>query len=276
MPSYVITGANRGLGLEFVNQISARPGTTVFGLVRNKAGSKDLLALESSCQNVRVLEGDITDPESLRKAAAEVAKVTGGTLDVLINNASLVAEPGYPVAEYPDTPDRDVILEKDFIESFRVNAVGTIHATNAFLPLVLKSAQANSGSSPRIISLGSGIAALDFIAATGLDIAAPYTISKAAQAAVVAKYAATYYKENIIFLTISPGMVNTAIAPPTPEQMKNVVKLIQSFQRAIPEWDGNPLTPPESVRYMLNVIDNLKKEDSGKFISHKGNDKDWL
>ena len=69
---------------------------------------------------------------------------------------------------------------------------------------------------PKVITLGSGVSDQKFIVATGLELIGPYTVSKAAQVALVAKYAATFEKENIIFLTISPGMVNTATKPRKP------------------------------------------------------------
>lgn len=62
----------------------------MFGLVRNKAGSKDLLELASARKNLYVVEADLTDYKSLQRAATEVGKVTSGKLDNLINNAAYV------------------------------------------------------------------------------------------------------------------------------------------------------------------------------------------
>ncbi|KAK7680193.1 hypothetical protein QCA50_016702 [Cerrena zonata] len=90
MPSFVVTGANRGLGFAFIQKLSADPSNTVFALTRNKATSTDLLELQSKLNNIRVLQADITDVPSLRNVAEEVQKVTGGTLDVLINNGALL------------------------------------------------------------------------------------------------------------------------------------------------------------------------------------------
>jgi len=77
-------------------------------------------------------------------------------------------------------------------------------------------------------------------------------------------------EEGFFFLDISPGVVNTAEAPPTDEQMKEMKEMAASFKTRYPHWTG-PMTPAESVRLMLGIIDNLTVQDSGKFVSHKNN-----
>lgn len=53
------------------------------------------------------------------------------------------------------------------------------------------------------------------------------------------------------------------------------MNLMATFKKAFPYWRATPLSPPESVGYMFNVIKNLTIADSGKFLSHWGN-KTWL
>ena len=60
----------------------------MFGLVRNKAGSKALLEFAATRKNVHLVEADLSDYKSLQKAADEVGKLTSGTLDNLVNNAA--------------------------------------------------------------------------------------------------------------------------------------------------------------------------------------------
>jgi hypothetical protein len=108
MPSYVVTGASRGLGVRsppslskpkltrklqyaFIQKLASNPSNVVIGLVRNKEATLTRLA-KDKLQNVHVFEADIVGYPALQKAADEVSKITGGGLDVLINNAAYVSE----------------------------------------------------------------------------------------------------------------------------------------------------------------------------------------
>ena len=87
MSSYAITGSSRGLGREYVNQLSQNPLNTVFALVRNPSSSTKLQELAKSRSNIHIIKADVTDPQSLLDAAANVSSITNGTLDVFIHNA---------------------------------------------------------------------------------------------------------------------------------------------------------------------------------------------
>ncbi|KZP04396.1 hypothetical protein FIBSPDRAFT_941025 [Athelia psychrophila] len=121
MSSYAITGAARGLGVdlwlqfEFVRQLSLKPENTVFALVRSLSTSQKLAALDA--KNIHILQADITDVAALKIAAATMHKITGGSLDYLINNAAFIEATrnnnnldGYPEGQ-------EALLEKDLTES---------------------------------------------------------------------------------------------------------------------------------------------------------------
>lgn len=86
---------------------------------------------------------------------------------------------------------------------FDVNVIGVVHTINTFLPLI------RAGSTKKLITISSGIAESDLTVQAGFSVTAPYSISKAAVNMVVAKYAAEYKKDGLIFLALSPGLVNT-------------------------------------------------------------------
>jgi len=269
MPSYVITGASRGLGLEFVRQLSSKPGNQVFAIVRNKSTASSLVEIGSRASNVHVLQADIVDHKALKEAAAEVAAITGGTLDYLINNAAFMGEErrGLTLDGYPE--GQESLLEEDIHKSIHVNVIGVIHTINAFLPLIRR------GTTKKVITLSTGLADPEFTLASGFAVAAPYSISKAALNLAVVKYAAAYQSEGVVFLSISPGLVNTAQKPPTPEELEEFKAMLASFKKAAPDWNGQPLTPEESVKLMLGVFEGITIKDSGAFISQYGN-KEWL
>ncbi|KAL5507014.1 hypothetical protein ACEPAH_6470 [Sanghuangporus vaninii] len=271
MPSYVVTGASRGLGLEFVNQLSQSPDNVVFGLVRNKKTAGKLVALGR--RNVHILEADVTDVKALKAAVQQVSENTGGNLDVLINNAALVDDERSTLSldGYPE--GREDLLEQDLLKNFNVNVIGVIHTTNAFLPF-LRSGSVNNNK--KVITISSGAGDVPFTLSTGNPAGAPYSISKAAVNLAVAKYAAEYKDQGIVFLAISPGMVNTkdSLNQPTEEDLKKFEALVASFRKAYPDFAG-PISPEQSVKAVLGVVDKATIEDTGAFISHKGN-QEWL
>ncbi len=91
---------------------------------------------------------------------------------------------------------------------FKINVIGVIKVINTFLPLV-RAAAAASGSA-RVITLNSGAGSVELTLKDGNTVAAPYSISKTALLQAIAKYAVKYKKENVVFLSISPGIVDTS------------------------------------------------------------------
>ena len=194
MPSYLITGASRGLGYTFVQHLAAIPGNTVIGLARNKDATLKRLE-KDGISNVSIIQGDITDRPSLKTAFAEISTLTNGSLDYLINNAALVSE---RTASKTLIDDDLEALEQDFLDSFRANVVGVANTINIFLPLI------RAGKEKKIIVISTGMADVDLINKFDIPIAAPYSVSKAATNALVAKYNAALGKsEGILVLALS-------------------------------------------------------------------------
>lgn len=93
MASYLITGTSKGFGLALVRQLVALPSTTVghvFATVRSGAPPALQDIVKASAGRVSVLDCQVTDPSSCKKAAAQVEAALGGKgLDVLINNVGV-------------------------------------------------------------------------------------------------------------------------------------------------------------------------------------------
>jgi len=210
MPSYAITGASRGLGLGLVRQLSAQPTNTVFALVRNPAKATALSALSAQKGlDIRILEADVTDPPSLLAAAAAVRAVTGGTLDVLIHNASDMSFASMELAPSQLPFEREA-LEGLLAKSLGTDLFGTVWTTNAFLPLIEK------GQLKKVVHITTGMADLDLIKTTGIAVAVPAGIGKAAMNILSAKYAAEFEGKGVNFLALSPGWVDTTEGPGEP------------------------------------------------------------
>ncbi|KAJ5902194.1 Short-chain dehydrogenase/reductase SDR [Penicillium taxi] len=240
MPSYLVTGASRGLGFEFVRHLSQNPNNTVIGLVRDKAAA-DAKA-KSEGVTVYMVEAQYTDLLSLKNAAESVKSITGRGLDYLIHNAAVLSHIS-ALKTFGDFDDDFETLEKDLLESLNVNLLGYIKTVQAFIPLIREGKKKN----------------------------------KAALNVAVAKYNALYNQDGILFLAISPGVVSTERSRETnPEDAEKLQALASKFVAYAPHFSG-PINPEESVSAFLSVVDKLSvaNGDGGAFISHLGN-KQWV
>ncbi|KAK3670540.1 hypothetical protein LTR78_009644 [Recurvomyces mirabilis] len=267
MPSYLITGASRGLGYEFARQLAAIPDNTVIGMARNKDSTQARLARDG-ITNVVIVQADITDQKALTAAFEQVKTITKGSLDVLINNAALVSDRSAFITLVDDEP---ATLEEDLMSSFRANVVGVANTVNTFLPLL------RAGHEKKVVTISTGMADLDFVNRFSIPIAAPYSISKAATNALVAKYNATLgQSEGLLFMALSPGLVDTSESKqPTEQEIAGGQAMGSMFQEYAPDFKG-PITPEQSVQMCLKVIGAATVDTyGGAFVSHLGN-KQWL
>ncbi|KAF9776887.1 hypothetical protein IL306_004857 [Fusarium sp. DS 682] len=271
MPSYLITGTSRGLGFEFVRQLSADPKNTVIGFVRNKKATEEKYQRElPGRSNIHTVQGEIQKLEDVKNLVNEVAKITGGSLDYIIANAAFQSEwsAHKPIGDLGEEPEK---LEEDILESFKINTVGNVHLFNLALPLIRK------GQAKKIISISSGMADPEMITKFSIIHGAPYSMSKGALNIAVAKFDAQYRKEGILFMAISPGLVATQdTSNYTEEQIQGVRDMVAAFKAYAPNWEG-AISPEESVIAVLSVIDKASIEagSGGSFVSHYGN-KQWL
>lgn len=83
----------------------------------------------------------------------------------------------------------------------QTNVIGNIHLFNLFLPLILK------GKTKKVIAISTGLADLDLTNDCDIDVAPLYAASKASLNIVVSKFSAQYKKDGVLFLSISPGLV---------------------------------------------------------------------
>ncbi|MEO6089997.1 MAG: SDR family oxidoreductase [Umezawaea sp.] len=164
MTTALVTGANKGIGLEIVKQLIDR-GLTVY------LGARDPERGEKAAADVgaRFIQLDVTDPASIQRAAASLDQ-----LDVLVNNAGITGgrlnAPG----------DADVASIR---EAFETNVFGVIALTDALLPLLRASEQG------RIVNVSSTVGSLAGMMTSPSPISLAYVPSKTALNAVTVLYA---------------------------------------------------------------------------------------
>ncbi len=181
----LVTGGNRGIGLEVVRQLAAR-GWRVFLGTRNPGAAE---AIRSRLPGqVEIVGLDVASAESAAEAAREVsAKIE--SLDVLVNNAGVML----------DGDESVLTLSEDVVRStFEINTFGPLRVTQAFLSLLRKS------TAPRIINVSSGAGQLG----GGIQALAPaYSISKTALNSVTKQLAAAL--PDFAVNSVTPGWVKT-------------------------------------------------------------------
>ncbi|KAI0377196.1 NAD(P)-binding protein [Hypomontagnella monticulosa] len=273
MPSYVIAGASRGIGFEFLRQLSKDPAAVVIGLVRNTAATEKKVSDEINRPNVHIVHGDLADYESLKKAAESTSKITGGKVDYLVaNGAFLSTYSSYKT--FGDMASDPKGMEDDFLMSFKTNTIGVIHLFNLFLPLIRK------GDAKKVVAISTGVAEFEMVFDLKLDMAAPYAMSKAAMNLAVTKFHAEYHNEGILFMSISPGVVDTQGTNDTSKmserERENLNKMFSAFTKYAPHFKG-PITPEESVNAVMGVVNNasVKGGNGGTFVSHLGT-RQWI
>jgi NAD(P)-dependent dehydrogenase (short-subunit alcohol dehydrogenase family) len=192
--TYVITGCNRGLGLELARQLSAR-GERVVATARDIDDAGELRALD-----VDVHALDVTDPSSVEGLAGAI---DGEPIDVLINNA------GVGVRSKP-------FEQVDFDEMqsfFAVNTLGAMRVTRALLPGL------RAGEGKKIVNMTSRMGS---IADNGSGGAYAYRASKAALNMVTRSLAIDLLDDGFVCVVLHPGWVRTDMggrgAPTPPEE----------------------------------------------------------
>lgn len=201
MPVALVTGANKGIGLEIARQLG-KHGFTVYVGARNPAlGEAAAAKLRSENLDARSLLLDLNQPPT-GEAAARVIQAEFQHLDVLVNNAAIVeAADGPPGAVDPNVVRR--VMETNFF--------GTLAVTQTMLPLL------RAAPAARIVNLSSGLGSLTLNADPARPFAAfqflGYNTSKAALNMLTIQLAHELRDTAIKVNAVSPGAVATDMNP---------------------------------------------------------------
>ena len=209
----LITGANKGLGLETARQLARDYGFTVYLACRDENRGQDAeQLLQSEGLDARFVQLDVTDSDSIASAAAQLE-----SLDVLINNAGIMLEHDFKVGGVPS---------ENWKRTFDVNFFGVVDVTNAFLPMLDRS------ESPRIVNLSAILGSISEISKPQMKqwIRASYSASKAALNAYTVELAQEKAGTNYKINAAHPGWAKTDMggdkAPMTAAQgVKTIVGL---------------------------------------------------
>ena len=230
-PTVLITGANRGIGLEFVNQYAAK-GWNVIATARSPKAAEELQALAAENSRIIIEQLDVTDHTRI-DWLADIYK--DQPIDILLSNAGLTPK-------YKSAFKRLKGVDFEIADmSMQVNAIGPLKLAQAFMEHVAASEQ------KKIIVISSKGGSFEL--GPELPMMYSYRASKAALNMYMYTLAFETPKKGVIVTLLSPGQVNT----------------FDSKGIKIP----NIIETDESVSKMIVVIDGLTPEQNGQFLSYQ-------
>ena len=241
MRRILITGSNRGIGLELVRHYLLQDDTLIFSSCRNPSDASDLQTLtKQHPDRVHIVQLDVINPTSIEQSLATVSQSIDG-LDMLINNAGIL--PGGV-----DARERNIgmlgLLDADaMLNVFRVNTISPVIVTQTYVNLLRK------GNDARVINVSSDAGSINN-RNTGCDYS--YPSSKAALNMMSRCLAGDLHEDNVIVISIHPGFIQT--------DMGGV---------------NAHLTLDEALPSLVQTIDGLTLNDSGQFFNWDGKRVDW-
>lgn len=235
-PTVLITGSNRGIGLEFARQYADK-GWRVIATARDPAKAEDLKALAARNPNVTLEALDVADNGQIDALAA---KYKGQPIDVLLNNAGWLGE---PEAQSFAKLDYDT-----FEEVLRINTYAPLRLSQAFVDNVAASGQ------KKIVSITSGLASIESTKRFGGLYF--YRVSKTGLNMAMRTLQAEVRSKGIKVGILAPGVVET--------------RLLQQSGFSGP----GTLSPEESAASVIRNIEALDDQDAN-FILNTGETLPW-
>lgn len=244
----LITGANSGIGLEFTKQY-ARKGWTVIATHRRSRMPDSLADVIAGNNDVRVERMDVTQPDEIKSLASKLKDVP---IDVLINNAGVYNDRS--ACRKEDCPGDwstqsfGKLNYSLFDTIMSVNVKGTLMVSEAFLDNVRTSKQ------KKIVSISSTNGSLtEQLPGSGAIF---YRASKAALNRAMQLVAAANTDNGVIVVLLHPGAVLT------------------ERQAYLAGYEGM-IEMPYAVKNMIETIDKLMLQDTGRFMLYDGSTAPW-
>jgi NAD(P)-dependent dehydrogenase (short-subunit alcohol dehydrogenase family) len=236
MPTVLVTGANRGLGMEFAKQYAA-DGWEVLATMREVKQAKELQDLAKKYPNVKLHALDVMKKESIKDFAD---KLDGKPIDVLIHNSGIYPREGQKIGE---------IDYQGWLTAFETNVFGPMRLTEALLDNVASSER------KQIAAISSGMSSLRAVQGGSVAQAGTsyqYRSSKTALNMALSILAKELEPRGISVVLLDPGWVKTDMGGPRAQ-----------------------LTPEESIGGMRKVLAGDPKSIAGKFLGHDGTIRPW-
>lgn len=235
-PTVLITGANRGLGLEFARQYAAL-GWNVIATCRNPEAAAELQALTALYDHIAIEKLDVTADSDVQRVAEAYADQP---VDILLNNAGIYGDLNKQTLGNFDYEELKRVLD--------VNTIGSLRMSEAFLDNV------QAGQQKKIVSLGGGMGTPTI----GSMFGGHYfmKMSKAAHISAMGTLQKDLEDTGIIVTMISPGRVDT-------QMLKDS------------GYTGRSISAEESAGLVIEMIAKLQPDMGGRVILYNGRTIPW-
>jgi NAD(P)-dependent dehydrogenase (short-subunit alcohol dehydrogenase family) len=259
---FVVTGASRGIGLQFVKRLLETTQGTIIACCRSPDTASGLSEFLSSLddaklQKVKVIPLDLERQDSIEQAASQIS-VSFGRVDMLLNVAGILGD-GRSVPG----PERSVTkLERGWLEkTFQVNVIGPVMFSKELTPLMSHSRRqatsknAISDESSRPVAIIANLSArVGSISDNGLGGWYSYRMSKAALNQATRTLANELNRQSVWCIALHPGTTDTDLSKP--------------FQKNVQQ--GRLFPVDFTVESLINVIDSMEKSNSGGLYDWAG------
>ncbi|KAI0816815.1 NAD-P-binding protein [Trametes gibbosa] len=253
--TWLVTGANRGIGFEFVRQLLESSTNLVVAACRNPEMASTLSDLREIAQGtLHIIKIDVSDFDSIRSSVPVLEQILGETgLDYLVNNAAIAII------------DTAFAFEPEaLLSSFRTNTIGPALLSQVCLPLLEK------GHTKKIVHISSISGSIASLAQTPSAFLAIPSYSMSKIALNMLAYKQKLERPDITIIPLCPGWVRT-----------ETIVTDMGGQDAAMDMEGGlggqetPLEPHESVSKMLKLVTSSTIADSAKFVRWNGETIPW-
>ena len=226
--SILITGTNRGIGLEFVKHY-LKNNEKVIATCRNKNSAKDLLELENTTSNLSLVELDVSNPNSINEFTS---KITDQPIDTFINNAGVFG---------PRNIEFGNFNAKEWLDVFNINTIAPLLITQKILKNL------RLGKNKKLAFISSKVGSIEDNTGGGMYI---YRTSKTALNQVIKSLSIDFKDENFIAVALHPGWVQTDMGGPnalidTKTSVKGLIEVIDNLtpknSGKFYNYDGSPI-----------------------------------
>jgi NAD(P)-dependent dehydrogenase (short-subunit alcohol dehydrogenase family) len=236
MIKILITGASRGLGLEFTKQYLER-GDNVIATCRQPEKAKELEGLQKDFgKRLEIEQLDVTSEKS-KDVLYQKLLDDSIEINILINNAGIISGDEKEGLSFGN------LYKEDFSKVFQVNTVSPILISEKFLPLLKEAIE------PKIVNISSMSGSINNKTRSG---GYAYSSSKAALNMMTKTLSNELKEMEITVVAIHPGWIKTDMG-----------------------GENAPLELESSITSIISVIDSLSIKDTGKFLDWQRNEVQW-